>query len=58
LRAELLVRRASRNALVLEPDVLRRVDATINRHTVVGARYADATLAEIDSEEFGPGMPA
>jgi aryl-alcohol dehydrogenase-like predicted oxidoreductase len=40
--------------LVLDADVLRRVDAAVNRHTVVGRRYADATLAEIDSEEFDP----
>lgn len=25
----------------------------INRHTVTGARYVDATLAEIDTEQFG-----
>jgi aryl-alcohol dehydrogenase-like predicted oxidoreductase len=38
--------------LSLDADVLRRVDAAVNRHAVVGARYPDATLAEIDSEEF------
>lgn len=38
--------------LTLDAHILRRVDAAINRHTVVGARYADATLAEIDSEDF------
>ena len=36
----------------LTADVLARVDALINRHTVVGPRYSAATQAEIDSEEF------
>jgi aryl-alcohol dehydrogenase-like predicted oxidoreductase len=36
----------------LSADVLARVDALINRHTVVGPRYSAATQAEIDSEEF------
>jgi aryl-alcohol dehydrogenase-like predicted oxidoreductase len=38
--------------VTLGADVFARVDALINRHTVVGRRYAAATQAEIDSEEF------
>ena len=30
-----------------------RLDALINQKTVTGARYAPATQAEIDTEEFG-----
>lgn len=36
----------------LHADVLRRLDALINRDTVAGARYSPATQAEIDTEEF------
>ena len=32
---------------------LQRLDALINRGSVSGARYSDATQAEIDTEEFG-----
>jgi aryl-alcohol dehydrogenase-like predicted oxidoreductase len=36
----------------LSPDTLQRLDALINRHTVVGARYNPATQAEVDTEEY------
>jgi aryl-alcohol dehydrogenase-like predicted oxidoreductase len=39
-------------AVSLTPELLARVDATINRHTVSGPRYSAATQAEIDTEEF------
>jgi aryl-alcohol dehydrogenase-like predicted oxidoreductase len=39
-------------AVKLSPPTLQRLDALINRHTVVGARYNPATQAEIDTEEF------
>lgn len=40
------------DAVALSADTLRRLDATINRHTVAGARYNPSTQAEIDTEEF------
>ncbi|HUG22746.1 aldo/keto reductase [Piscinibacter sp.] len=51
-RVEHLEENVAAADLALDADILRRVDAAVNRHTVVGARYADATLAEIDTEEF------
>jgi aryl-alcohol dehydrogenase-like predicted oxidoreductase len=39
-------------AVSLSPQVLQRLDALINRHTVAGARYNPATQAEVDTEEF------
>ncbi|MEO7335610.1 MAG: aldo/keto reductase [Caldimonas sp.] len=36
----------------LEPALLDKVDAVINRHTVQGPRYNAATQTEIDTEEF------
>jgi len=36
----------------LSREIVERLDALINERTVVGARYVDATLAEIDTEEF------
>ena len=41
------------HATVLDAGVLQRLDALINRGSVSGARYSDATQAEIDTEEFG-----
>jgi aryl-alcohol dehydrogenase-like predicted oxidoreductase len=38
--------------VTLSDEIVERLDALINEHTVVGARYFDATLAEIDTEEF------
>lgn len=38
--------------VALGTDVLARVDALVNRHTVAGARYNAATQTEIDTEEF------
>lgn len=40
--------------LQLSPDVVARLDALINNRTVAGARYAAATLGEIDTERFPP----
>ena len=36
----------------LAADVLQRLDALINRHTVAGERYSAATQTEVDTEEF------
>lgn len=41
------------HATVLDAGVLQRLDALISRGSVSGARYSDATQAEIDTEEFG-----
>jgi aryl-alcohol dehydrogenase-like predicted oxidoreductase len=38
--------------LALAPEVLARLDALINQHTVSGARYSPATTLEIDTELF------
>lgn len=38
--------------LRLSAEVMARLDGLINRHTVHGARYNEATQAEIDTEEF------
>jgi aryl-alcohol dehydrogenase-like predicted oxidoreductase len=38
--------------VTLGADVVQRLDALINRGTVVGARYNAATQAEVDTEEF------
>jgi aryl-alcohol dehydrogenase-like predicted oxidoreductase len=38
--------------IVLAPEVMARLDALINRHTVSGPRYAPAMQASIDTEEF------
>jgi aryl-alcohol dehydrogenase-like predicted oxidoreductase len=38
--------------VTLGPDLLMRLDALINQHTVSGARYSPATTAEIDTELF------
>jgi aryl-alcohol dehydrogenase-like predicted oxidoreductase len=38
--------------VTLGADVLARLEALINRHTVSGARYNAATQAEVDTEEF------
>jgi aryl-alcohol dehydrogenase-like predicted oxidoreductase len=38
--------------VTLSDEIIERLDALINEHTVVGARYVDATLAEIDTAEF------
>jgi len=42
-------------ALALDATQLARLDALVNPRTVVGARYNAATLAEVDTEEFGAG---
>lgn len=39
-------------AVALAPDLLARVDATINQQTVVGNRYAPGSQAEVDTETF------
>ena len=38
--------------VALSPDIVERVERLINQQTISGRRYADKTLAEIDSEEF------
>ncbi len=38
--------------IVLAPEVMARLDALINRHTVSGPRYAPAMQASIDTEDF------
>lgn len=40
-------------AVRLDPGLLERLDAAINRHTVTGARYNATATAEIDTELFG-----
>ncbi len=40
------------NALRLTPQQVQRVDALINRDTVVGPRYTAANQAEVDTEDF------
>jgi hypothetical protein len=39
-------------ALRLDPDLIRRLDALINEKTVAGDRYNAATQREIDTETF------
>jgi len=39
-------------AITVLPQLLSRLDTLINQHTVTGPRYAEATQAEIDTEEF------
>jgi aryl-alcohol dehydrogenase-like predicted oxidoreductase len=36
----------------LGAETVNELDALINRHTVSGARYNDATQTEIDTEQF------
>ena len=36
----------------LSADLLRRLDALINRHTVTGPRYNPAAQADVDTEDF------
>jgi len=40
------------DAVALDTSTVQRLDALINRHTVSGARYNPATMAEVDTEEF------
>ncbi len=40
------------DAVVLAPALLQQLDALINQHTVVGARYNPANQVEVDTEEF------
>ena len=39
-------------SVTLEAGIVERIEALINQDTISGRRYADKTLAEIDSEEF------
>jgi aryl-alcohol dehydrogenase-like predicted oxidoreductase len=39
-------------ALLLDPEMLARLDALINQQNVVGQRYSPATQAEVDTENF------
>ena len=38
--------------LVLTPEVLSRLNQTINQHTVSGNRYNDIASSEVDTEVF------
>jgi aryl-alcohol dehydrogenase-like predicted oxidoreductase len=38
--------------VALSADIVARIDALINRHTVAGQRYTASTQAEVDTEEF------
>lgn len=40
-------------AIRLDDEVIDRADRIVNRRTVVGDRYNEATQAEIDTEQFG-----
>lgn len=44
--------------VVLAADVLARLDALINQHTVSGPRYNPANQADVDTEDFQPAGPA
>ena len=39
-------------AIMLGAETVEKLDALINERTIAGKRYSDASLAEIDSEEF------
>ena len=39
-------------SITLEPQLVERVEELVNEKTIAGPRYSNATLAEIDSEEF------
>jgi aryl-alcohol dehydrogenase-like predicted oxidoreductase len=39
--------------VVLSPDLTARLDALVNRHSILGERYNAATQAEVDTENFG-----
>lgn len=41
-------------AVALAPDLARRVDRLVNRHTVTGPRYTPAMQAQVGTEDFGP----
>jgi len=45
---------AAAGGVALSWEMLEKVGGLINQHTVSGPRYIDATLAEIDAEEFPP----
>jgi hypothetical protein len=47
-----LEQNAAADSITLPGDVMARLDALINKATVVGPRYNAATQAEIDTEEF------
>jgi aryl-alcohol dehydrogenase-like predicted oxidoreductase len=49
---EHLVENVGAAAVVLAPAMLEKLDAAINRDTVIGPRYNANTQAEIDTEEF------
>jgi len=50
--AEHLAENLSAADVELAPALVDKLDALINRHTVVGPRYSANTQAEIDTEEF------
>ena len=51
-RAKYVEENAGASDVVLATDVLRRLEALINRDTVAGARYDQVTQQEIGTEEF------
>ncbi len=51
-RIDHLEENLSAATVTLSDDTLARLDAIVNARTVVGARYAAATLPEIDTEDF------
>ena len=51
-RVDHLEENAAASDVRLSPDTMARLDAIINPATVSGARYNDATLPEIDTEEI------
>ena len=38
--------------VVLRPEIVSRLDALINQHTVAGERYGAQSSAEVDTETF------
>jgi aryl-alcohol dehydrogenase-like predicted oxidoreductase len=51
--AEHLVENYDAGAVNLDEETVEMAGSIINRHTISGARYVAATLAEIDTEQFG-----
>lgn len=52
-RLEHLRENAYAAAVCLDEAMVRRLDTLINHRTIRGTRYPNATLAEIDTEDFG-----
>jgi aryl-alcohol dehydrogenase-like predicted oxidoreductase len=52
-RSSHLAENIAASSIVLDEPLMTSLDALINRHTVCGERYVPATMAEIDTEQFG-----